>query len=363
MQELQWSSLFAINVVLDGIALVIIAVLLVRIIPMKQNLTEIRMFYGMCVMNILLAVIDAVKFLQFILFANNNTVSEAYVMICIPVGEILSMMIVVQWLLFVNFSLHQSRDLIRRRYPVILIPFFAAVILQLGSIVLVIAGFISKRSETLFEGDILYFLSALILLFYIAVAIVIVHREKKRKRLPRFVAIVPMAICVLFGYLLDLFTNFSLLPLFLAAGLISVEYSIMKQSSYEDYKTGYFNRKYVRKIMDYIEHNEIKGGTVIRFSTESDASSFAKILHRMEPDNNKTIFMGDGLFLVVSETQSEAVINRYTSVIIRESERRGLNIKEEHFTRTDEEPEEFFAGIIHGNRDRNGASAEEREKV
>lgn len=345
MQTLLSDRLFEINILLDGISLLIIAGLALYIVHTGRKITENRMYFGLCVMNAILAVSTGVKYLFFILPSSDNPVADLYGMICDPIVEIVSLMIVVQWLLFVEYTLHQSRDIIRRRYPVILIPFFVAVILDLTGIILIIVGFINSNFYLMYAGDTNRFLSIVILFLYLVVSYVIVYREKKRKKLPRFIVITPMALCVILGILFDTITNYSLLSLSFAIGLATMEYSISKESSWEDEVTGYYNESYLKIIMDYVTENNEKGGTVIRFSAKEDREALAGILHNTEPDNTKTVAMDDGTFLVVSETQTESLVNFYKQIVNDQAKKKGLTVESDHFTRTDETPEEFLTKV------------------
>lgn len=345
MQTIQSDSLFVTNILLDGISLLIIAGLALRIVHTGRKITENRMYFGLCVMNAVLAVSTGVKYLFFILPSSDSPIAEIYGMICDPIVEIVSLMIVVQWLLFVEYTLHQSRDIIRRRYPIILIPFFVAVVLDLIGIFLIIVGFINSNFFLMYAGDTNRFLSLFILFLYLIVSYIIVYREKKRKKLPRYIVITPMAFCVILGIFFDTVTHYSLLSLSFAIGLASMEYSISKESSWEDEITGYYNESYLKIIMEYVTKNHEKGGTVIRFLTKDDRKALAGILHDTEPDNTKTVAMDNGTFLVVSETQTESVINFYQRIVNDQAKKSGITVESDHFTRTDETPEEFLTKV------------------
>ncbi len=175
--------LFGINMVLDGSALLIVTALTVICIRAGKrhgDRTENRLFFSMCVMSLCLTVSDIAKFVYNIFFLETVgwRIRESLIFFSDPVIGILSMMIVVQWLLLVEYTLHRSKDLIRRRYPAALIPFFAAVVLEILTAVPLILGFGDNNSEFLHLGRNIHFRSALIILFYTLLTYVAVHREK-----------------------------------------------------------------------------------------------------------------------------------------------------------------------------------------
>ena len=141
-------------------------------------------------------------------------------------------------------------------------------------------------------------------------------------------------------------TDFSTLALSFAFALVYLEISVFKRAAWEDDKTGYYNEKYARVIMDYVSEKGIQGGTIIRFSTGDDSEALASILHTMEPDNSKTMHMGGGVFLIVTETQPETVIEWYTNLVPEQAKNAGIRVNADHFTRTDEPPEKFLASCM-----------------
>ena len=141
-------------------------------------------------------------------------------------------------------------------------------------------------------------------------------------------------------------TDFSTLALALALALVCMEISVFKRADWEDDKTGYYNEKYARVIMDYVSEKGIQGGTIIRFETGDDSEALSSILHSMEPDNSKTMYMGNGVFLIVTETQPETVVEWYTNLILEQAGKKGIKVKADHFTRTDETPEKFLASCM-----------------
>ena len=102
--------------------------------------------------------------------------------------------------------------------------------------------------------------------------------------------------------------------------------------------------------MDYVSEKGIQGGTIIRFMTGDDSEVLASILRSMEPDNSKTMYMGDGVFLIVTETQPETVVEWYTNLILDQAGKKGIKVKADHFTRTDESPEKFLESCMGAGR-------------
>ncbi len=151
-----------------------------------------------------------------------------------------------------------------------------------------------------------------------------------------------MAVSILLGAFLDFMLIVSCLPLSFAIGLITLEYSIFKRYGWEDAETGYYNKNFLKVLSKGITDHHMEGGTVIRFITEGDSTAFSQILHFMEPGNSETVYMGEGTFLVISETQTDALVSWYEKLVLKKAKQKGLHVRAEHFTRTDEMPAAFF---------------------
>ena len=339
-----------IDIALNVIALVIIIALMIVIKRNKRKILENKLFFSMCVSCALIAVTEISRLLLYSGVAPEdwNLPIKILELTLYWIPELLSLLVVVQWLLYVEFSLHQSVDVIRRRYTVRMIPGIVAVLMIFTNLGIDIVNQLSENHSQLLVNIYTIFglVSSFIIMVYLFNSYSIVYKEKKRKKIPRFVSLTPTVICILAGYIIKNVTGLFSLALGFALGLVFMAYSLRKRFSQEDADTGYYNSNYLSVITDYMKKSGMKGGTIVRFVTTGDSTKLAELLHDMEPDNSKTIFMGNGTFLVFSETQREDVLRWYISAVLEEAESIGLEVEEEHKTRKDETADEFFAQFM-----------------
>ncbi len=155
-------------------------------------------------------------------------------------------LMVSHWLIFVEFTLHQSRDIIRRRYPVVMIPFWIAILIALFNMIAVI-----PPSTPLYIRVAVYYLNRVQLLiwfFYILASYVVLFREKKRKAIPQYIRLTLTVVSITLGLLISVLTPYELDGLGYAIGLLFAEYYMFRRLSFIDPETGFFNEKYLRVL-------------------------------------------------------------------------------------------------------------------
>ncbi len=335
------------NMIMNVAAFIIILILALSVAKNRNKITENKLLFSLCVFILILACINIVSgIIDVNIFVLNKRREISYIImfLCKWLSRLLILVIVVQWLLFVEFSLHQSRDVIRRRYPALLIPFVIVIILSIVNFGMdTYSRFYKVTSMLWFDiGTIIDLLGTGVLLFYFVLVFRIVSREKKRKPMPRLVAIKPMAGLALIGYIIMFLFGYSCMTICFAFGMIFQSKSLKRLLRKEDSETGFYNLGYLDTIKDYYIGHNIEGGTVIRFKTDDDGKKLSEILHNMEPDDSKMITMGHGTFLVISETQPESIIKWYTSLVLNEAENADIEVKSDYHNRTNESVEEFF---------------------
>lgn len=337
----------AVNMIMNVAAFIIILILTLSVAKRKNKITENKLLFSLCVFFLILACINIVSgIIDVNIFVLNKRREISYIImfLCNWLSRLFILIIVVQWLLFVEFSLHQSRDVIRRRYPALLIPFAISVILSIVYFGMDIYSRFYKVTGMLWFdiGTIIDLLGTGVLLFYFVLVFRIVSREKKRKPMPRLVAIKPMAGLTLLGYIIMYLFGYSCMTICFALGMIFQSKSLKRLLHTEDLETGFYNLGYLDTIKDYYIGHNIEGGTVIRFKTDGDGKKLSEILHNMEPDDSKTITLGQGDFLLISETQPESIIKWYISLVMDEAKKNGIEVKADCHNRTKESVEDFF---------------------
>ena len=325
------------DLVIDLAAILILALLMVQFFRRKHRNFELILFFQMCLCNMLM-VIFAMAFdiaPAFWTINEDNLAFYGIIGFTVPfvLNQIFACMLLAQWLIYVEYTLHQSRDLIRRRYAVAMVPFIAAVIMMILSVPIAFwknAPFNHEHVYTM-----LTIISHTILVLYIAAAYFILYLEKKRNRIPAYIRLTPTSVCMFAGYAAGMFTPlgaYPVLPFSFALGLLFADYYMYRRLRHIDPKTGFYNRKYLPVLIKFSKKNRLTGATVIRFRERDKNGALAAILKSWEPDLSKTIIMGDGVYLMVSEAVNNSVSDRFIDLVAQQAESRGIAVEADYET-------------------------------
>ena len=326
-----YGKVLVIDFILDFVTIFILSMLMVQYIRRKHRTFELTLFFQMCLCNLLM-VICAIVFDVVPIFWKAS-VDNVYDILFNwwVIGWIFDLVFIVtllaQWLIYVEYTLHQSRDLIRRRYPAALAVYVAAVAIMFISIPI---GFWENAPfDENVVYDVLTFISHGIFLFYIVAAYVVLFLEKKRNRIPAYIRLTPTTLCVLAGYGVNLILvgNFyPILPPFFALGLLFADYFMYRRLRYINPRTGIYNSKYLSELISFSEKKHLKGATVVRFKVERGSDVMIEILKDWLPEQSKAIDMGDGLFLLVSDAVKDYVVQRFIFFISEQAKDRGIPV-------------------------------------
>lgn len=177
-------------------------------------------------------------------------------------------------------------------------------------------------------------ISHIVLMFYIIAAYVILYREKKRNRLPAYIRMTPTSLCMIAGFAVNLLLieDRPVLPICFALGLLFADYYMYRRLRYIDPETGFFNQDYLPALIVTAKGKQLTGATVIRLKTEHENDVMTEILKSWEPDECKTISMGDGLFLLVSNALADSISNRFLSLVTKHAKNEGIPVDADYAT-------------------------------
>ena len=318
--------IYVIQLIMSIIALPVPVLLIVQVLRRKHKTTEIKIFFRMLVMNILqlLAYITGLVMVLKENVPDGIPVFAAAVIVNIVLG-LVPLFMVAHWLIFVEFTLHHSRDIIRRRYPVVMIPFWVGVAIVLFNTIVVI-----PESVPLIVQQIVFFLYRflfLIWLFYVGGSYVVYYGETQRKRIPEYIRLAPTVTSITVCFIISAFTPFQIDAIGYSIGLLFADYYMFRRLSYVDEKTGFFNERYLEVLGKEADKKAIHNVTVIRFKTTGDRQKLAEILRSWEPEHSKTVMKNDGEFLIMSESLKKSLVERFIFLIREHGAKEGLEVQ------------------------------------
>ncbi len=316
-------ALFTGQLILNILVLPIPALLMVQVLRRRHKTTEIKVFFRMLVMNILQC-LSYISGFFFVLY--QDRLDKNLIFVGAVIGDILlgtiPLFMVAHWLVFVEFTLHQSMDIIRRRYPVVMIPFWIGVVISLFNTIAVI-----PHSTPLAVRQVIFVLNRLLFLiwlFYIVAAYVVFFREQKRKSIPQYIRLTPTVISIALGLIVSSLTAFQIDALGYAVGLLFADYYMFRRLNYVDDETGFFNEKYLAVLEREADKKNIHNVTMIHFKTQGDGRKLAEILKNWEPEYSKIVLKNDGEILMFSEKLKKSVAERFIFLVQENCAEEGL---------------------------------------
>jgi hypothetical protein len=243
---------------------------------------------------------------------------------------VIPLVLAVHWLLFVEYTLHQSLDIIRRRYPVAMIPFYVGVVIIIIGIVVPIPE--STPIYVMRLVGVLNKLGLLIWCFYVFGSYYVLYNEKKRKLIPQYIKLTPTVISIVTGLIIASFTYYLMDGLGYAIGLLFADYFMFRRLSYIDPETGFFNEKYIAVLEKEAKKKNIHYAMVIKFKTSGQKEKWAGILKSWEPDNCKIVSNSEGEYLVISEIHKRPIAERFIALVRDNCEKEGIELESSYET-------------------------------
>ncbi len=314
---------FSRQLILNLLTLPIPVMLMVQVLFRKNRTPEINIFLRMCIFNTVLCLtyLAACYYMLNRDGMNEDLMRLTEVVLCFLM-ETMPLLLTVCWLLFVEYTLHRSRDIIRRRYPVVMIPFcFGLLIAIARTIEPVFKSVPMSVQQVLF---VLGKLEFIIWSFYILSSYVVLYYEKKRKKIPQYIRLTPTVVSILAGLIIAGLTSWLADALGYAIGLMFADYFMFRRLSYIDTGTGFFNEKYLAVINNEAEKQSIHDATVISFKTQGEKEKPAKILRFWKPEHSVIVAKDDGGFLVISGRLKKNVTERFILLVREHCEREGI---------------------------------------
>jgi hypothetical protein len=341
------------NIIINVIALILIGSMAIWAATNKHKVREMRMFMRMCILTAGLSLCDIVYYVE--MMRQDIPETTPAIFWGWVLTDVFSFLLVGQWLLFVEYSLHQSNDVIKRDYKYIMIPFWVAVVfitlsyLSYNNYVFehlspeglekwgLIGGYITRALSWIAKG---------IITFYYIFAYYLVAKEKKRIKIPNYVVITPTVICFLFGMYYNRNYLTRVQSLFFTVGLFLIWFFMFRRFAFMDPETGFFTEKYLKVLYHYYDQDKDKGCSIISFTPRGDSLKMASILKEWIPEDSSTVRLNNGKFLVVSEALDRSMANRYMSLITEDAGEEGIEVETSFASRTDEPVREFFGKMM-----------------
>jgi hypothetical protein len=237
-----------------------------------------------------------------------------FFLIELTVYEGLYMLILLQWLICVDYSLYHSMDHIRRRYRYAWIPVLVVMVLHF------IHGLLAM--EMVDGGDwgyygqyVLIILKRVIEFGYIATAVHLVHDYEKEKREPRFLRLDVFIIPFILGVIFRFYDGF-----FVALGVILTYVVMRRRDKYIDAKTGLFKAEYLDCISAYWDKKGYTDANAMIVSAPGNGEKLAEILQNTRIMDCFMIRMDEDSFVVLTGKLRSSAVKMVEMSLAEETE-------------------------------------------
>ena len=280
--------------------------------PLRQRKRfEDRIMFGECVLVITGNLLDLL-----LLFCDGFEAEwTKYIFYIIPtLRELVFMLIVLQWLIFVDFSLYHSRDHIKRRYRHAVLPVIIVTALDIVSSVLAFSakGIPDNIKDDAMDG--FYWMKFVVEVFYILMAVRMVNEHEKESREPGFLKLRAFIVPFLLGVVFRFYSM-----AFMAFGIILTYGAVKRRDKYLDHDTGFYNRGFLEYASKYMDHKDINGESGIVISAPGYKSALAGILNDIM-DADSTVFVAEeDRFVILTGELRESAIQILADTVVNEA--------------------------------------------
>ncbi len=322
--------------------LLLVGLLFVRFQSYIKSSFSGQLFRSLCWLALIVSGIEAAAYYLYMIDWDGY---ERTIFVMIGMRDIAGVLVVAQWLILVEYLLHKSKDLIRRHYPIRLVPAGIAILL---SFVIMIVGTGSKNYDEIEPIlTLLMDITDYVIILYMIASYALIFIEQKIVKMPLFLSFTPFIIPALVGEIWNTYTDFAGMGLGFAVGLMLMNFSLINWLVYIDLNTGFYNRNFLKYLGDYEKKRGYEGESAFFFWGPHDREKMAGILRRFMPDNSECVVLDKGRFMIVSEKQGDDVSDAFVNFMVKIAEENGIKIKGKYDKRhANESIYEFFDRLI-----------------
>ncbi len=306
--------------------------------PLKtSNRAEDKIFRQLIWTVLLYAILDLLRRLQKKFRIVPFDTLPAHIFLFLP--DFIELLYVLLWLIFVDLSVNQSPDSIKRRYHFAVVPLVVLVVLQgIGYYFLhqlhneiVYGGGMTVQSQNMYMNWnwFYYFVDLSIVILYMGYAWYILKFHQKESKKPIFlrldVFIIPFVMSIISKFIPNIILQIDIPCAMLSVFLTYL--SMRNRYKYMDLKTGFFKEKYLDYLIKYAVKHNYEDATVIAFGREEQPEEFIELLNKCKPDRSVVVQMEDKSLLLISDYQKESVVSFFIYVLKDEMQKKKEDFK------------------------------------
>lgn len=228
-------------------------------------------------------------------------------MVDVFLSESVSTLLVLLWMLFVDYCVYKSLGHFKKRYP----PYF--VMAGIGILISAVSSCftisISLRQETTMWAVVMVLDTFIVLpvlqLIFAVTAYRIVAGYQRERRPPLFLRLSMFIIPVVIGCVTGGVVHSSFASLGFAIGLLLTWKIQGNRSRYMDRDSGFYTQDFLRVMYDHLEKRGYLNGKGVIFSAPGNTDTLVKAVSQLDYDNIELFLLEDGKVLLTTGEQKQ----------------------------------------------------------
>ena len=259
----------------------------------QRKRPEDRFMFWECVLVLILL---GIEIAQEIYLHLPHEVLPVFMSIAWAAVELCYMLTILQWMVFVDYSLYHSMDHVRRSYKFAVLPVLFVIAAEVIQDVLLFCSDASGAAFFVFVYG-LQLAKLAVELGYIIKAIQLVSHHRKETREPRFLSLGAFIIPFVVGNLVRYYDA----PM-LTLGVLLTCIAVSRRERYLDRDTGFYNRQFLKFLSKYRDRKKYTEGNGILIKVPDREEVMAGILRDLKPGGSMVFVLEEKRFLIFSES-------------------------------------------------------------
>ncbi len=305
----------AVTVYLDMMAFMISVGLLSIGRTRKSDDWELKLFRLMCLTNIGITICSIVSFSM---YGYTEEWRRTSVLLSRTLTYFLMQVILFEWLLYVDYRLHGSRDHLTRNYK----PFFIPMLLSgLCLLVNCFTGFVfTVNPDMHISVTPVFRLIQVVGYFYFLYSIFVIVSYRAKGNRTDYFHMHTMVIPVIAGEILNTLTKYHISPISLSIGLVFLYCSMIEKWRFDDETGTFMNRQYLDYIGRLLSEGKREYRSIMIFSARENPDALAKILEEEKPRYAEMIRVNDKKFVLCMEEDRIAALRMLSDMVSESAE-------------------------------------------
>ena len=309
IDAVDWFMYYSSTVLLFVFAAAILVLLAKYPMLRQRRRPEDRFMFWECILLLILLGVEILMAFEAFLPYDGMIFAATFLPV---VADFIFMLIIMQWMVFADYSLYRSPDHIRYRYRFAILPILTVMGINIVQLVLTNSA-ITELSIAL--NVIAQIAQVAVELCYVLTAVHLVVTYEKESREPRFLRLSAFIIPFIIGNLIRSYD-----AAMLALGILLTYAAVMRRDRFLDHDTQFYNRSFLEYTGKYRDQKKYTGGNGILINASGRGEDMASILRELKPVDSNVFVLEKDQYLLLSESLRGSAVKLAVDTITEAAE-------------------------------------------